>query len=463
MCKLMQQAVSAIIKQGRIYEVGGIVRDRLLGKTGVAHDRDYLVTGIPYEDLSKILKPHGQLNLVGKSFGVIKFTQKFGEDYVTFDISLPRTEYSTGSGHKDFEVNYNPELKVEDDLARRDFTVNAMAWDLESDTLIDPLNGRSDLDAGLIKIVYPQSFKDDPLRILRAVQFAARFNFEIDPETYQRMCENVSLITTVSPERIAEELNKLLTLSVKPSIGFNLMESCGMLKLILPELQACKNVDQPGGFHKYDVYEHTMVTIDSAANKLSVRLAALFHDINKPQAKRTVDKGATFYGHEVLAGKTAKKVLKRLRYSNEMISEVQTLVERHMFTTDVTPKGMRRLVKRAGIPLIFDLLDLRRADIIAQGMGGTYEDVDQFEQDIRDELDKKSPFSLSDIALDGKFIMEKFNIGEGPMVGKVLDYLMDQVLDDPENNTAEKLEELAINYYSKINDDKTLINKETNQ
>jgi len=222
MCKLMKQAVSAILKQGHIYEVGGIVRDRLLGRKGVAHDRDYLVTGIQYENLSKILKPYGQVNLVGRSFGVIKFSQKHNDDFVTFDISLPRTEFSTGTGHKDFEVNYNPDLNIEDDLSRRDFTVNAMAWDLESNSLIDPLNGKSDLDAGVIKIVYPKSFKDDPLRLLRAVQFAARFNFKIDPDTYQHMCDNASMITTVSPERIAEELNKLLTLAVKPSVGFNL-------------------------------------------------------------------------------------------------------------------------------------------------------------------------------------------------------------------------------------------------
>jgi len=463
MCKLMKQAVSAILKQGHIYEVGGIVRDRLLGRKGVAHDRDYLVTGIQYENLSKILKPYGQVNLVGRSFGVIKFSQKHNDDFVTFDISLPRTEFSTGTGHKDFEVNYNPDLNIEDDLSRRDFTVNAMAWDLESNSLIDPLNGKSDLDAGVIKIVYPKSFKDDPLRLLRAVQFAARFNFKIDPDTYQHMCDNASMITTVSPERIAEELNKLLTLAVKPSVGFNLMEACGILKFIIPELQACKGVDQPGGYHKYDVYEHTVRTIDACPNKLSLRLAGLFHDINKPQAKRIVEKGATFYGHEMQGAKTVKKVLKRLRYSNEIINEVQLLVERHMFTTDVTPKGMRRLIKRVGLPLIFDLLDLRRADVVAQGMGGITDDVDQFEKDIREEIDKKPPFSLSDLALDGKYIMEKFNIGEGPMVGKILDYLMDQVLDNPEFNNKEKMEELAVEFYSKINDKKTSINKETSQ
>jgi len=176
-----------------------------------------------------------------------------------------------------------------------------------------------------------------------------------------------------------------------------------------------------------------------------------------------VEKGATFYGHEMQGAKTVKKVLKRLRYSNEIINEVQLLVERHMFTTDVTPKGMRRLIKRVGLPLIFDLLDLRRADVVAQGMGGITDDVDQFEKDIREEIDKKPPFSLSDLALDGKYIMEKFNIGEGPMVGKILDYLMDQVLDNPEFNNKEKMEELAVEFYSKINDKKTSINKETSQ
>jgi len=121
------------------------------------------------------------------------------------------------------------------------------------------------------------------------------------------------------------------------------------------------------------------------------------------------------------------------------------------------------LIKRGGVPLIFDLLDVRRADVVAQGMGGTTEDVDQFEKDIRDELDKQPPFSLSDLVLDGNYVMEKFNIGAGPMVGKILDYLMEQVLDSPEYNTIEKMEELAVEYYKKISDDKTFINKETNQ
>jgi tRNA nucleotidyltransferase (CCA-adding enzyme) len=166
------------------------------------------------------------------------------------------------------------------------------------------------------------------------------------------------------------------------------MRQTGLLKVLLPELEACVGIDQPGGFHKYDVFEHTLRTIDACQPELRLRMAALFHDIRKPQAKRITDTGASFYGHESAGARTARKVLKRLHYAKSFIAEIEMLVERHMFTTQVTDKGLRRLVRRVGVPLIFDLLDLRRADVIAQGMGGTTEDVDLFEQQIREELDR---------------------------------------------------------------------------
>lgn len=454
MCTLKQEAVDEILKAGAIYEVGGAVRDKLLFKGMKPKDRDYIVTGIPYNDLSKMLKNFGKVDLVGRSFGVIKFTQfKDGKTY-TFDITLPRKEFSTGTGHKDFEVDFDPFLNIETDLNRRDFTINAMAVSLSDNNLIDPLDGQTDLKNKQIRMVYPDSFKDDPLRMLRAVQFAARFDFEIEPETYKAIKKYAHLIETVSPERIAEELNKLLVLADKPSDGFRIMQRTGLLKEIIPELEECVGVEQPGGFHKYDVFEHTLHVLDAAPKDLTIRLSALFHDINKPQHRRLVDKGATFYGHESSGGKTAKTVMKRLRYSNDMIKDVRMLVERHMFTTDVTPKGMRRLVRRVGINLIFDLLDLRRADVVGQGMGGTTEDVDQFEADIREEIHKKAPFSLSDLKLDGNDIMRMFDLKPGATVGKILDHLMEKVLDDPESNTKEQLENFATKYYEKeiIND-----------
>lgn len=460
MCKLTQNTVEAILKHGKIYEVGGAVRDKLLYGDISTKDRDYLVTGIAYQELSKLLKQFGRVDLVGRSFGVIKFTQMIKEKPYTFDITLPRKEHSTGIGHKDFEVDFDPNIKIEDDLLRRDFTINAMALSLDDLRLVDPLNGKADLDSKLIKMVYPNSFVDDPLRMLRAVQFSARFKFMIEPETYKAMRLHAHLIESVSAERIAEELNKLLELADQPSDGFRLMQTSGLLKYIMPELENCVDVNQPGGYHKYNVFEHTMHVIDACPKKLRLRLAGLFHDINKPQHKRVVEKGATFYGHEISGGKTAKAVLTRLRYSKDLIDDVKMLVERHMFPTDVSEKGMRRLVKRVGEDLIFDLLDLRRADVIGQGMGGTTEDVDQFEADIKAELAQKPPLRLNALKIDGQRIMEMFGLPPSPMVGKILDYLMEQVLDEPSYNNKEKLESLAKEFYLMNNYDYKYKNNE---
>ncbi len=448
MCTLSEETVDDILKRGRIYEVGGAVRDRFLDLGGKSKDRDYLVTGIPYADLTRILSRHGHVGLVGKSFGVIKFTQTTRETQHTFDITLPRREHSTGTAHRDFDVDFDPEISVEEDLVRRDFTINAMALALDTDELVDPLHGMVDLKNRQLRMTSPTSFEEDPLRMLRAVQFAGRFGFDIEPDTFQAMCRHASLIASVSEERISEELVKLLTQAERPSDGFRIMHKTGLLDQVLPELAVCVGVDQPGGYHRYDVFEHTVHCIDACPPKLHLRLAALFHDINKPQAKRPNDEGgATFYGHEVTGARTAHRVMTRLRFSTKLISEVEMLVERHMFTTAVTDKGMRRLIKRVGQDLIFDLLDLRRADVVAQAMGGITTDVDEFEQQIREELLRKPPFGFSDMALNGRDVMEMFGLPPSRKVGEILSYLLECVLDDPGQNTKQQLTELAKTYY----------------
>ena len=457
MCKLSEDTIGEILRKGRIYEVGGAVRDRFLNAEKVK-DRDYLVTGIPYDDLTRILRSHGRVDLVGRSFGVIKFTQHRTDISFTFDISLPRKEHSTGVGHKDFSVQFDPFLPVEEDLVRRDFTINAMALALDNEELIDPLDGMVDLKNRQLRMTSEDSFLEDPLRMLRAVQFAARFNFLIEPETFDAMRRNAALIQSVSAERIAEELNKLLTRAKVPSEGFRLMQTSGLLKEIMPELEATVGVDQPGPYHKYDVFEHTLHAIDAAPPKLAVRMAALFHDITKPKHRRLVEKGATFYGHEISGARVAKQVLSRLRYSKDFIDDVVTLVERHMFTTAVSDKGMRRLVKKVGVDLIFDLLDLRRADVEAQGMGGVTDDVDEFETNIKQELAKKPPFGYKDLALKGDDIMKMFDMHAGPGVGIILQHLMEAALDNPEDNTREKMEEIAKKFYEEHRDSITAAN-----
>lgn len=451
MCQLSQETIEQILGKGRMYEVGGAVRDRFLADRTVK-DRDYLVTGISYDALSDILRRFGRVDLVGRSFGVIKFTQYRNDKAYTFDISLPRREYSTGTGHKDFAVDFDPNLPVEADLVRRDFTINAMALALPGHELIDPLHGMVDLRNKALRMTSPMSFPEDPLRMLRAVQFSARFKFTIEPSTLAAMQQHHRLIRTVSAERIAEELNKLLGRAERPSDGFRIMQQTGLLAEVLPELDACVGVEQPGGYHKYDVFEHTLHVLDACAPSLRLRMAALFHDINKPQHRRLTETGATFYGHETSGANTALNVLKRLRYPRDFAKDVATLVERHMFTTAVTDKGLRRLVRKVGQDLIFELLDLRRADVVGQDMGGTTEDVDQFERDIRDELRRKPPFGLNDLAVDGRDIMNLLDLRPSKRVGDILNYLLERVLDEPQDNTRETLLELARQYYDNVSD-----------
>ena len=442
-----------LLAAGEVYEVGGPVRDRLLGLAEVCKDQDYLVRRIPMDRLQSMLRRHGAVSLVGKSFGVLKFAPHTppGETPVTFDIALPRSERSTGVAHTDFDVNFDPDLPVEHDLRRRDFTINAIARNCASGEIVDPSDGRADIKNRTLRMVFPDAFRDDPLRILRGAQFVARFKLTIDPETRRAMRVHASLVKSVSMERVAEELTKLLMMSDKPSVGFELLEELGVLELVIPELQDTVGVEQPGGYHAYPVFEHSLQTADAAPRKLHVRWAAILHDINKPQCKRVEGEKATFYGHEKKGARTARQVLRRLRYSNELIDDVSLLVDRHMFTTAISDKGVRRLIRWLGPELVYDLLDLRRADVVAQGKGGTTEDVDELQERITEEIDKKSPFGLNDLAVTGQDIMAVCNLDPGPMVGAVLAHLLELVLDDPSRNIRDNLLGEARNF---LNDKK---------
>ncbi len=429
--------VEDVARCGKLYEVGGSVRDRLINPDTEHKDRDYLVTGIPLDDLMSILRRYGRVDMVGKSFGVIKFTQKEGEE--TSDFAIPRTEKSTGTAHRDFEVEYDPDLPVEVDLKRRDFTINAMAREIPSGELIDPYGGKADIEKKLIRIVFPEAILEDPLRILRGAQFAARVGFEIEPETLASMKKNAVLIESIAPERIAEEINKMLLKADKPSIGIRYLYQIGALDLLFPELTACIGVAQPGGYHRWDVFDHTMECLDNSPKNLIVRLAALFHDTGKPATKELTENGASFYGHDRLSAKLAVRALKRLRYSNEIIDSVNKLVEKHMFSEAAGDKGVRRLIRSVGIELIYDLIELRRADTGAQGMGQDPSGVDEFEKKVTLEIEKESPFGLKDLTISGEDIMSEFGLPEGPKIGEVLSCLMDLVLDNPELNNREIL------------------------
>jgi tRNA nucleotidyltransferase (CCA-adding enzyme) len=355
-------------------------------------------------------------------------------------------------------VDHDPNLPVEVDLGRRDFTINAMAYPLDEKTaegpklkvqetvLIDPFRGREDLKESLIRLVNPRAFEEDPLRMLRAAQFAARFEFAIEEGTFRAMRQHARLIATVSPERVQEELAKLLTKADKPSIGLFLMQRSGLMKEALPELEEGVGCDQPGGYHAHDVFKHTLMAVDASPKALIPRLAALFHDVAKPRTREVYDGGATFYGHDKMGAEITEVALSRLKYSNEVIGRVVRLVSAHMFQGPETEKGLRRLIRKVGEDQIFTLLDLRRADIVAQGKGGSSKDVDVFEKIIREEMAKKPPLSTRDLAIDGKDVMQEFGLTPGPLVGKVLNNLLEAVLDEPGLNRREVLLDLAERY-----------------
>jgi tRNA nucleotidyltransferase/poly(A) polymerase len=324
-----------------------------------------------------------------------------------------------------------------------------MAQEYSDGKIIDPYNGQNDLTNKILRMVSPSSFPDDPLRMLRGIQFAARFNLAIESVTLAAMIEHAPLVKTISPERIAEEFNKLLLKAQKPSIGFRLMNQTGLLPHILPELAQTVDVAQPGGYHLWDVFEHTLQVIDHAPPKLIVRLAALFHDCGKPITRVLTDTGATFYGHDHVSRKMAEEALKRLRYSNDIIDQVCLLVRRHMFSEAAGEKGIRRLMNKTGSELIFDLIELRRADTLAQGMGQDPNAVDEYKQKVEEEIRKNNAFAIKDLAIDGNDIKESLQLPEGPLVGEILKELLDQVLDEPEKNKRDILIELAREIFRK--------------
>lgn len=314
-----------------VYAVGGYVRDNLRGIP--SEEVDLLVQGHPLEEIIEKLKPHGKVDLVGRSFGVIKFTI----DGRTYDIALPRKDEpkevteSQQRGHKDFIIQADPYLPLEKDLERRDFRCNSLALRLADGTVIDPFNGSEDIEKKIIRITNPKAFPDDPLRVLRAARFASVLEFTIDPEIYLTAKE-IDL-SGLSVERVNEELFKILLLSRRPSRGLQEMLKLNVLKQLFPELYRCSLSIQDSVFHPekdeyghHTVWAHTLLSVDQAkaigeitgleqTKKLALLLAALYHDTGKPATANWEYKKdrlvITNNGHDLLSEKIVKKAFAR--------------------------------------------------------------------------------------------------------------------------------------------------------
>ena len=418
------------------------------GSSAVA-DSDYVVTGVPLEELVARLERLGRVDRVGASFSILKLTAG-GE---TVDVALPRRERSVGPGHRDFEVQGGPDVSLEEDLARRDFRMNMLARALPSGEVIDPYNGAEDIRARRIDILTPRTFEEDPLRMLRAAQFAARFEYEPTPATRAAMAAAAPLVTTVSAERVHDELTKLFTYAQRPSVGLELLRDTGVLAHLWPELIEGVGVEQ-NEWHAYDVWHHAMATVDATppgdALLASSRLAA------RRRQARTKD-GPHFYRHEIVGAEMARSMLERFRFSNETVGRVERLVRQHMFATDesMSDAAVRRFVRRIGVDNTEHLFALRDADVRGSGLPERGDHNRRFAARVRDEIARKPAFSIADLAIGGEDVIAAMVArGEAARgfrgdrrVGAALQWLFEQVTDAPERNERTALLRLLETYW----------------
>jgi tRNA nucleotidyltransferase (CCA-adding enzyme) len=432
------------------YLVGGAVRDELLGRE--SKDADFLVQGVDAATLRSALAPHGkveELLVAGKPVGMRLYPRDRivrGLAPAGIEFAPPRREVSTGPGRHDFEIVVDPGAGVTDDLARRDFTINAMARRLADGEVVDPFGGRVDLERRVLRTVSPRSFAEDPLRIVRGLRFVSQLALEPDDATLAQMHEEASAVALVSGERVGGglaadgmgELSKLL-LGREPRKALELARDTGVLVALIPEFAAAVGFDPGSRDHAMTVDEHTFSVVQAAADAgtpLRVRLATLLHDLGKPVG---------WGDHAAVGAKLANGVLRRLRYPNDLRERVVRIVRHHVFLLgEGDAAEARRMLARYGEGLTFDLLDHWHADLrgrdLSESVAQRLERLAVFRETV--EIELGSPHRLSDLAVDGTDLI---GIGyePGPALGKALQALLDEVVDDPALNRRELLLERA--------------------
>jgi len=415
----------------KAYIVGGALRDHFM-KRGAANDFDMATDASPQEILS--LFPH--VIPTGIKHGTV--TVLSGRHSV--EITTFRVEGGYTDGRRPDAVEFV--ATIDEDLSRRDFTMNAMAYEILSGRLHDPFDGRKDIGAKLIRTVGAPGlrFAEDGLRPLRAIRFASQLGFAIDDGTFSAIGQAIATFRQVSPERVRDELQKIL-LSPSPSTGLRLLESSGLLGEILPELTPSRGCQQKG-LHRFDVMDHLFLSVDASRRDLVIRLAALFHDSGKPSASALGSDGIpTFHNHEQISVRLASSALRRLKLPNETIDSVLHLVKHHMFnyTEDWTDSAVRRFIARVGADKVGPLFDLRMADSAA--IAGAAPDprlLEPFRRRISALQEGEAAFRIGDLAVNGNDLAG-IGIPKGPVMGRILAELLETVLDDPEQNRKEAL------------------------
>ncbi|OHA89624.1 MAG: hypothetical protein A3C70_02615 [Candidatus Zambryskibacteria bacterium RIFCSPHIGHO2_02_FULL_43_14] len=420
------------------YLVGGCVRDLVIEKK--PKDWDIATNATP-EEIIKIFPKTFYENEYG-TVGVVN-ESAMDDSLKTVEVTPFRLE----SGYSDFrrpdKVTWGKTIL--DDLARRDFTMNALAYDIRKEELFDPFKGQEDIKKKLIRTVgKPEDrFGEDALRMFRALRFASELNFAIEHETQIAITKQAELLGHISRERVRDEFIKIM-MSDAPALALELAARLGILKFISPELEKGIGVEQNKA-HAYTVWEHLLRSLNHAAKKnfpLYVRLAAFFHDVAKPHTKAWKNNQWTFYGHEVVGARLVRAVLTDLRFPKEIIEKTVKLVRWHMFFSDIeeiTLSAVRRIVRNVGTDLIWNLIDVRTADRIGTGRPKeTPYRLRKYKSMIEEVL--RDPISVKQLDINGADVMKLTGVTPGPHIGFILEILLSEVLENPALNSREYLE-----------------------
>lgn len=422
------------------YIVGGSIRNILLGKE--PSDYDIATAALPHT-VEEIFFNCKTIN-IGKKFGTIIICCKEGN----VEVTTFRKEGGYIDGRNPEWVSYSK--NIIDDLSRRDFTINSMAYNKKT-SIIDPYNGREDLKRKLIKTVGDpdKRFSEDYLRILRAIRFSSQLNFSIENKTFYAGKKHASKISNISMERTREELFKIL-ISKTPSKGIRLLEKIGILQVILPELVSTIGFDQKNPHHELDLYNHILCVLDKTPSIIQIRLAALFHDLGKIYTLTVDEKGiGHFYGHDEASVEISEEILKRLKCSNELIEKVNILIGEHMnHHGEFKEKALKRLIRRVGEDEVFNLMALQKADIKCSNKEATVYHIIEREKNIKDVLEHKQAYEINQIDINGSDLIT-LGFDQGKKIGEILEYLLEKVMEEPELNKKENLKDMALEKFSR--------------
>ncbi len=429
-CEHLQQAGHQAVV------VGGCVRDAMLGRT--PGDWDIATSAHP-EQVQRLFRKTIPTGLQHGTVTVL-------ESELAIEVTTFRGEGAYSDARRPDHVVFG--VTLEEDMSRRDFTVNAMAFDPVTEALHDPFGGQADLAARVIRAVGDagERFREDGLRVMRAIRFAAVLGFTIDPATLAAIPSALESLSKVAVERVQGELMKLLG-APRPSVGLVPMQQTGILDVILPELVPTVGQAQ-NRHHSHDVWTHTVAVVDATPGDAVRRLGALFHDVAKPRTaapKPDAPGEFTFYRHDTIGAEVTDAICRRLKLSNQDRERVVAMVAHHMFwyTPEWSDATVRRFVQRVGVELLPDLFALRQGDVIGRGRG---EDPETELAELRVRTDRvlaeKQALSIGDLAVNGTEVMAALGVRGGKIVGDTLKALLERVVEDPSLNERERLLEL---------------------